>query len=60
MPRHTLDGTTMLPWLADDLSLTPFHVYPRDDGQQELVLFNGDMEAVDDYVREKEVLSPER
>ncbi|MFI1996659.1 Imm51 family immunity protein [Actinoplanes sp. NPDC020271] len=34
--------------MDDDLSLSPFHVYAREDGQQELVLFDGDMEDVED------------
>ncbi|WP_051800124.1 Imm51 family immunity protein [Catenuloplanes japonicus] len=34
--------------MTDDLSLSPFLLYARDDGQQELVLFDGDMEDVED------------
>lgn len=32
----------------DDLSLSPFHLCIREDGGQELVLFDGDMEKVED------------
>ena len=34
--------------MADDLSLSPFHTDAREDGQQELVLYDGDMEDVED------------
>jgi hypothetical protein len=34
--------------VADDLFLSPFHICAREDGQQELVLYDGDMEDVED------------
>ncbi|MEV0902301.1 Imm51 family immunity protein [Actinoplanes sp. NPDC049802] len=34
--------------MTDDLSLGPFRISARDDGQQELVLFDADMEEVED------------
>lgn len=34
--------------VTDDLSLSPFRLSVREDGQQELVLFDGDMEEVED------------
>ncbi|KUL29465.1 Imm51 family immunity protein [Actinoplanes awajinensis] len=36
--------------MTDDLS--PFHAFTREDGQQELVLFDGDMEDVEDVFDE--------
>jgi hypothetical protein len=34
--------------MTDDLSLSPFRIDARDDGEQELVLFDADMEDVED------------
>jgi hypothetical protein len=38
--------------VADDLSLSPFHVSAREDGQHESVLYDGDMEDVEDVFDE--------
>jgi hypothetical protein len=38
--------------VTDDLSLAPFRIHTRDDGTQELCLFDGDMEEVEDVFDE--------